>query len=74
MFNTGMFFFPILISCSGDQGSDLSEEPTDVFAAKGKTGWLKNICIIVLLFNYLMGFLLLRSQNYKIGLHTLINF
>jgi len=36
MFNRGMFFFSLLTSCSGDQGSDLSEEPTAGFVAKEK--------------------------------------
>jgi hypothetical protein len=35
-FNTEMFFFSVLISCSGDQGSDLSEEPIAGFVAKAK--------------------------------------
>jgi hypothetical protein len=32
----GMFFFSVLISCSGDQGSDLSQGPTAGFVAKEK--------------------------------------
>jgi hypothetical protein len=36
MFDTGLFFFFVLPSCSDDQESDLSEEPTAGFVAKGK--------------------------------------